>query len=187
MSRDFDAALDNARDRRRALLSTFSDARARFSPPQLAEDALSLIDPELALLHRARERIQNNRLLSLAVLAGVGWLVGAPRHHDGEPLGADDAGTSPPRENLKEKKNDSGQIHGEHWSGPGAGRQEDRRAEKLAEEAVLARRNRQAQQGRGSAPVHGEPQRPVGGQRQDAQQQPHEEQPQQQPEIGRRF
>jgi hypothetical protein len=88
---------------------------------------------------------------------------------------------------MKEKKNDSGQIHGEHWSGPGAGRQEDGREEvgrpqKRAEEAVRARRNRQAQQGGGGgAPVHGKRQ-PVNGQ-QDAEQQPHEHQP----EIGRRF
>jgi hypothetical protein len=180
MSRNFDEALATARDRRRALLSTLEDARARFSPPQLAEDALSLIDPELSLLHRARERIQNNRLLTLAVLAGVGWLVGAPRHNDGEPLGADDAGTSPPRENMKEKKNDSGQIHGEHWPGAGAGRQEEQRPQDRAEEAVLARRNRQAQRGGGVPPVDREPQRPVGKQRQDAKQQPHAEQ---QPEI----
>jgi len=182
MSRNFDDALATARERRRALTNTLGDMRARFSPPQLAEDVLALIDPELALLHRARERVQNNRLLSLAVLAGVGWLVGAPRHNDGEPLGADDAGTSPPRENMKEKKNDSGQIHGEHWSGTGAGRQEDRRPEKRAEEAVHARRSRQAQQGGGGTPVDGEPQQPV-NRRQDAEQQPHE----QQPEIGRRF
>jgi hypothetical protein len=165
---DFDDALAEARERRKALTNTLADTRARFSPPQLAEDVLGLIDPELSLLHRARERIQNNRLLSLAVLAGVGWLVGAPRHNDGEPLGADDAGTTPPRANMKEKKNDSGQIHGEHWSGTGAGRQEDRRPEKRKEEAVLARRNRQAQQGGFGAPVDGKPQRPVSGKRQDA-------------------
>jgi hypothetical protein len=189
MSRSFDDALAIARQRRRALTNTLGDMRQRFTPPQLAEDVLGLIDPELELLHRARERIQNNRLLSLAVLAGVGWLVGAPRQNDGEPLGADDAGSSPPRANMKEKKNDSGQIHGEHWSGPGAGRQEDGREEvgrpqkRRAEEAVLARRNRQAQQGGGGgAPVHGKPRHPVNGQ-QDAEQQPHEHQP----EIGRRF
>jgi hypothetical protein len=164
------------------LTSTLGDMRARFTPPQLAEDALGLIDPELDLLHRARERIQNNWLLSLAVLAGVGWLVGAPRQNDGEPLGADDAGSSPPRANMKEKKNDSGQIHGEHWPGTGAGRQEDRRPEERAEEAVLARRRRQAQQGGGGAPLDGKPQQPVDRQ-QDAEQRPHE----QQPEVGQRL
>lgn len=196
MSRGFDDALATARERRRALTNTLGELRQRLSPPQLAEDALGVIDPELQLLHRARERVQNNKLLSLAVLAGVGWLVGAPRQNDGEPIGADDAGSSLPRANMKEKKNDSGQIHGEHWSGPGAGRQEGGRPKKRAEEAVLPRRRRQAQQGGGGgAPVHRKPQQRVNGQ-QDAEQQPHGRQPRQQqprrqplgeqPEIGGR-
>ena len=72
------------RERRKALQATLKTCAARMSPPQLAEDALNLVDPELTLLGRLKERIQHNRLLSLAVLAGVGWLVGAPRQHEGE-------------------------------------------------------------------------------------------------------
>jgi hypothetical protein len=143
MSRSFDDALATARERRRALTNTLGGMRARFSPPQLAEDVLGLIDPELELLHRARMRIQNNRLLSLAVLAGVGWLVGAPR-----------------RVNMKEKNNDSGQDHGDHWSGPGAGREEERRAQEFPEAHLHARRSRKAHKDGGIAPPEREPEQP---------------------------
>jgi hypothetical protein len=182
MSRAFDQAVKNLRTRREALQGTVNDLRGRLSPPQLAEDALNLLDPELTLLGRIKERIENNRLLSLAVLAGVGWLVGAPRQHDSQALGARQASTTPPRANMKEKKNDSGPIHGKPWSGPAGGRTQER-----TQEAVLARRNRKAEPERGSAPAGGEPQQhPAGEQRQVAQQQPREEQPQQQPEVPER-
>ncbi len=107
MSGAFDQAVSDVKRRRAALTATLEDARARFSPPQLAEDALNLIDPELSLLGRLKARVQHNRLLSLAVLAGVGWLVGAPRRHAGEPPARREAGTTPPRANMKENNNDS--------------------------------------------------------------------------------
>jgi len=80
MSPAFDKAAAVARQRRAALLQTFGELRARASPPQLVEDALRVLDPELSFLGRLKKRVRNNRLLSLAVLAGVGWLVGSPRH-----------------------------------------------------------------------------------------------------------
>lgn len=186
MSRSFNEAVRTVRARREALQGTVKDMRGRLSPPQLAEDALNLIDPELTLLGRFKERIQHNRLLSLAVLAGVGWLVGAPRHHDGEAFGARQAGTAP-RTNMKEKKNDSGQIHGDDWSGPAGGHTEDRSPEGGPPEAVLARRSSKAQQDPGVAPLGRDPQQPRDGQRNVAEQQhAGQERPQQQPEIRQR-
>jgi hypothetical protein len=180
MTRDFDAAAAALRARRRQLRKTARDMRARLSPPQLAEDALGLIDPELALLNDFKERIQHNRLLSLAILAGVGWLVGAPRHHDGEPLAAENAGTTPPRANIKEKKNDSGQIHGDHRSGAGTGRQEEWLPQELPEKDVLARRGRKARQERSRAPHQRQPQQQPAGKRVEvAEQQPDAERQQQ--------
>jgi hypothetical protein len=182
MTRAFDEAVASVRARRKALEASFADLRGRITPPQVAEDALSLIDPELALLGRIRERIQQNRLLSLAVLAGVGWLVGAPRQQNGEALGAGNAGTAAPRANTKEKKNDSGQVHGEHWSGTGSGRQEIERQEELAKEAVLARRRPEAQPDGGGGPLQRKPEeRQLGERVEVAEQRPDEEQPQQQP------
>lgn len=156
MSRAFEQAVADVKRRRAALTATLEDARARFSPPQLAEDALNLIDPELSLLGRLKARVRHNRLLSLAVLAGVGWLVGAPRRHAGEPPGPREAGATPPRGNMKENKNDSGQIHGSDWSGSGAGRQQGR-AEERAEAVVFARGRRKAHQDGGLTPVDGKP------------------------------
>jgi len=180
MTGAFNEAVATVQARRKALQTTLEDMRGRLSPPQLAEDALSLIDPDLTLLGRFKERIQNNRLLSLAVLAGVGWLVGAPRHHDGEPLEGREAGTKPPRANMKEKKNDSGQIHGEHWSGTGSGRQEEQPPQEPAEEAIVARRSRKAQQDGGIPPVERQPQQRGVEQREVEERQQNEEQP----EIG---
>lgn len=165
MTRRFEDAFANVRARRKALTVTVHDMRARLSLPQLAEDALSLVDPELTLLARAKERIQHNRRLSLAVLAGVGWLVGAPRHHDGEPFAAETAGPAPPRAHMKEKNNDSGKIHGDHWSGTGAGRQEGERPEDRAEETVRTHRREQARPRGGLPLLDGGPQQQPAGER----------------------
>jgi hypothetical protein len=187
MRRDFEHALAEARRRRRALRATLEETRLRLSPPELAADVLSLIDPKLRLLHRATSRIQNNRLLSLAVLAGVGWLVGAPRQNDGEPPGARSAGTSPLRANMKEKKNDSGQVHGKHWSRTGAGRQERRQPQEQLAQEVNPRRGRKAQPHGGLPKLGGEPQQQVGGQRKIAEQQQDEKRPQQRPQVRHRI
>ena len=163
MTRSFDRAVADVRARRKALQSTAEDMRARMSPPQLAEDALSLIDPQLSLLGRLKSRVQSNRLLSLAVLAGVGWLAGAPRQHEGAPPDGQDASTTP-RANMKEKKNDSGQIHGDDWSGSGTGRPEERWPQD-GPEGLGARRSRKAQDG-SVAPHSNEPEQPHGQRRQ---------------------
>jgi len=156
MTREFDAALRNVQARRAALKVTSEEVRGRLSPPQLAEDALAALDPQLAFLGGVASRVQHNRLLSLAVLAGVGWLVGAPRRQAGEPPAPREAGTTPPRANMKENNNDSGQIHGRHWSGSGAGREQGR-AEERAEAVVFARGRRKAHQDSGLTPVDGKP------------------------------
>ena len=97
---------------RKALLATVEDVRARITPAQLAEDALSLIDPHLTLLGRLKSSVQHNRLLSLAILAGAGWLVGSSRRHHGEPQQKRDATTAKMRSTTKEKNSDSGNRNG---------------------------------------------------------------------------
>ena len=54
MSVSFEAAATDVKNRREALLQTLGAMRDRVSPPQLAEDALSLMDPERSLLAASR-------------------------------------------------------------------------------------------------------------------------------------
>lgn len=108
-------ALAEVRASRAELEKTISQLRERVSPPQLAEDVMNLLDPDLTLLGRIKSGVQQNRLLSLAVLAGAGWLVGAPRRSNGEPRKMREADKEPPRATLKENKNDSGKNSGEQW------------------------------------------------------------------------
>lgn len=110
---------------RAELEKTVGEFKARVSPPQLAEDAMNLLDPDLTLLGRIKSGVQQNRLLSLAVLAGVGWLVGAPRRSNGEPRKTRDTDTAPPQATLKENKNDSGKNSGDEWPVSGSGPAEE--------------------------------------------------------------
>jgi hypothetical protein len=100
---------------RAAVEKTLGEFKTRFSPPQLAEDAMNLLDPDLTLLGRIKSGVQQNRLLSLAVLAGVGWLVGAPRRSKDEPQNPRNVDTAPSSSTPKENKNDSGKINGDEW------------------------------------------------------------------------
>lgn len=100
---------------RAELEKTIGELRGRVSPPQLAEDVMNLLDPDLTLLGRVKSGVQQNRLLSLAVLAGAGWLVGAPRRSNGEPRRTRQADTEP-QAILKENNNDSGKNSGEQRS-----------------------------------------------------------------------
>lgn len=134
-------ALAEVHASRAELEKTLGEFRDRVSPPQLAEDLMNLIDPDLTLLGRIKSGVQHNRLLSLAVLAGAGWLVGAPRRSNGEPRNAREADTKPLRATLKEKNNDSGKNSGHKWSvgEPGA----------AEEQGTKSRRS----QGRGKAQI----------------------------------
>lgn len=107
------------RSSREQLENTVAELRDRLSPAQIAEDAMHFLDPELSLLGRIKSGVQNNRLLSLAVLAGVGWLVGLPRRRNGDSRQTRDADTASKRTTMKEKTNDSGQINGDEWTDSG--------------------------------------------------------------------
>lgn len=69
-------AVADARASRAELIAAVQDLRRRLSLPELAEDALRAIDPELTFLGRMKARIQRNPLLAATLLAGAGWLAG---------------------------------------------------------------------------------------------------------------
>lgn len=96
---------------RERLLRTCRELQSRAGPSQLADDALALIDPQLTILGRLKAGVEQNKLLSLAVLAGIGWLVGAPRRHNGGPRDSREA-ASATRKTMKETRNDSGEEPG---------------------------------------------------------------------------
>lgn len=108
-------ALAEVHASRAELEKTLGNFRDRVSPPQLAEDLMNLLDPDLTLLGRIKSGVQQNRLLSLAVLAGAGWLVGAPRRSTSEPRKMREADTKLPRTILKENNNDSRKNSGNQW------------------------------------------------------------------------
>lgn len=142
-------ALADVEARREALLKTCGEFQLRVSPSQLAEDALGLIDPQLTILGRLRAGVEQNKLLSLAVLAGIGWLVGAPRRHNGGPRSAREAGSAT-RKTMKETINDSGEE-------PGHQRRTHRRRDQVNDvlagsEATL---HSQADEDRGGPPFAG--------------------------------
>jgi hypothetical protein len=116
-------ARKNVLESRKALLATAEDVRTRLKPAQLAEEALSLIDPELTLLGRIKSSVQHNRLLSLAILAGAGWLAGTSRRQRGDPRIKRAARTASERTTTKEKKNDSGNNNGRERTGFRVGRE----------------------------------------------------------------
>lgn len=126
MTTAFEAAVEDVRRRRAAVVATAAKLRQATSPLHLADEALRRLDPQFSFLRRVAARMRNNKLLSLAILAGAGWLAGPPRHPDGEAPAARKAGTATPRANLKEKNNDSGRKHRKPRPGPGQHRQEPR-------------------------------------------------------------
>ncbi|MGQ0485329.1 MAG: hypothetical protein ACT4SY_08280 [Hyphomicrobiales bacterium] len=76
------------RARRAQLAKSFEDVRRRLSLPQLAEDALAKLDPELVFLGRAQSAIRRNPLLAAGLLAGAVWLV-SDASQDGRRSGPD--------------------------------------------------------------------------------------------------
>ena len=80
-------AISDARVSRADLIKTYHDIRRRLSLPELAEDALRAIDPELTFLGRVTAGIQRNPLLAAALLAGAGWLAGGASEAGGRSNG----------------------------------------------------------------------------------------------------
>ena len=130
MSKAFDAAVAEVRMRREVLLNTAAQLRARAALPRLADETLRMIDPQLGFLKRLQQGIARNKLLSLAVLAGAGWLAGSSVRPDGKPPAARPARRAKPKEN----NNDSGQQQRNQRTGPGPGQRGTRsRPEDLAQ------------------------------------------------------
>jgi hypothetical protein len=109
--------LAEVEQRREAVLRSLDALKSRIGMAQLAEDALSLVDPELTLLGKLRSRIEHNKLLTLAVLAGAGWLVAGPRRMAGGKQATHTARTAQAPRTAKEKQDDSGQITREQHDG----------------------------------------------------------------------
>lgn len=140
-----------ARSSREQLENTVAELRDRLSPAQIAEDAMHLLDPELSLLGRIKSGVQNNRLLSLAVLAGVGWLVGLPRRRNGDSQKTRDADTASKRTTMKEKSNDSGQISGDEWTGSGNIGKDQAGEQEIGNQGSRTQKRRKARQGGGAS------------------------------------
>jgi hypothetical protein len=117
-----DEALAELRASREALRDAACELRRRSSPHQLAGDAIRFLDPELTMLARLKAGVREKPLLSLAVLAGVGWLLGTPRRRHGAPQDERKAESAPMRKTTKEKNNDSGSRRA--GSGNGARQQQ---------------------------------------------------------------
>jgi hypothetical protein len=84
---------------RDAMRASILELRRRTAPHELAEDALHLVDPELTFLARLKTRVMENRLVTLALIAGVAWLASPKPAH----------GTAEQNTTKKEKTDDSGQ------------------------------------------------------------------------------
>lgn len=159
MSDEFERAAGEAHRRREIFLATLVELRIRAAPAELAEDALSRLDPGLTWFTCLRQRLVRNKLLTLAVLAGAGWLAGRPRLHDDRTPATRKAGTASPRVKTKETNNDSGQHH-QRSHGPGTGQ---RRKVTRAQGAAQAERNAGPVGEARSRTVGGEPEeRPTG-------------------------
>lgn len=68
------SATNDARRNRATLIATVEELRHRLSFPQLAEDALGAIDPELTFLGRLKAGIERHPLMASALVAGASWL-----------------------------------------------------------------------------------------------------------------
>ena len=161
MTAHYEDALVTVLRRRAALRVTIEELKDRARPAQLADDALRLLDPHLTFLERLKARIGSNKLLSLAVLAGAGWLAGVPRHLTGDEPAARKASTATLRAKPKEKNNDSGQQQRNQRPGLGRHSHQDARPQGLAQAQPGLGPGGEAQQGPGIGPrqPHGEPRR----------------------------
>jgi hypothetical protein len=67
--------ISDARESRAALAKSLQRLRRRLNPPELANDALAMLDPQLKFLGRAFAGIKRHPLLAAALVAGAGWVV----------------------------------------------------------------------------------------------------------------
>lgn len=77
-------ARKHAQARRRDVLAGIETVRGRLTLPQLADDALSIVDPELRLPHRIKTAVSSQPLAAALVLGAAAWLLTAS---DGKPPG----------------------------------------------------------------------------------------------------
>lgn len=154
MTDRFAEAAAEAKRRRNEVLATLAMLRQRAAPAAIVDAALAKLDPQFTLLTRMKRRVARNKLLSLAVLAGAGWLAGLLRHLDGKPPAARKTGTASPRAKPKEKTNDSGQHHRHDGPGPGAGQgRKEQRSKGNPQAERRARSDRETRTAGGLAPV----------------------------------
>jgi len=105
-------------EKRRALDASLGETKQRLRPSQLVGDMLNVVDPQLVRLEIMKNRVTSRPLLSLAVLAGLGWIFGAsvrPRVKTGTSRAArgdPNSKLTPKPAKQKENENDSGQRHG---------------------------------------------------------------------------
>ena len=68
-------ARKNAKARRKEMLTRIETVRGRLTLPRLADDALSILDPETILPRRIKAAVANQPLAASVLLAGAAWLL----------------------------------------------------------------------------------------------------------------
>lgn len=72
---DLKRARKNAQGRRKDVLKNFETVRARLTLPQLADDALAMLDPGLILPRRITTAVASQPLASALLFGGAAWLL----------------------------------------------------------------------------------------------------------------
>lgn len=68
-------ARKNAQARRKDVLKSFEDVRVGLTLPRLADDALSILDPDLSLPRRIKTAVSSQPLAAALLLGGATWLL----------------------------------------------------------------------------------------------------------------
>ena len=72
---EIERARKNAQARRRDVLKSIEEVRGRLSLPQLADDALSILDPDLSFPRRIKTAVTSQPIAAALIFAGAAWLL----------------------------------------------------------------------------------------------------------------
>jgi hypothetical protein len=148
--------------RRKALRMAVRESAQRLKPSAIADEALHRFDPELSRLSGIKSRVLEHPLISIALLSGLGWLVGAAAKPSGQtrttPAARETVSPKPAKQ--KEKEHDSGQRNRNRRAAPADRRTTEPLPFEPAGEAEvsLAQPGGEAQQARNQPERHAQPQ-----------------------------
>lgn len=109
------SATKNVKGRRKAMMKSIDEVRGRLTLPQLTEDAISLLDPDLIFPRRVQSAVRNKPLVAALLVAGAGWLVASGGNGGEKPVARPRRGsafTSP--STMKKENTDEGQLDSGH-------------------------------------------------------------------------